>query len=703
MLPMDTDEAWDVAERLASEEGCSSATRRARRGGRACASPSGWPGGQAGRDRDAVPRSRRALLRGAARPTQSEQASSECVSAPTRRYRRGARRDLRARARELPERVCGIVVGPRAARSPTSAVACENIQNELHAEDPVAHPRDARTAYNLGAKDLFKLPKSLRGDAPADHLSLARRRAATPTSATTIRPPRDGGRAALPGRVRRRRRPGGRRARRRAVRLGRRGRAATSRSAATPQPRPGLSRRLENPTASPLPPPPPPPPLPSPPPCLPPPPPPPSPPPPSSLSPCKLRREVGSRFHAAGYRRMTPGAGPPPPSSLFRSLSPSPPTPSSPPSLPPLPPPSLPPPPLPPPPSPPPLPPSSLPLPSLPSPPSPSPPPPLSPPPSPSPTQYPPSSAPPHRKNRNPPPSAAGSRFPIGAALRATFAKGYGAPSCAPTCWPAWSSASSRCRCRWRSPSPSASRRSTASTPPSSPARVVALLGGCKFQVTGPTAAFVVILAPIVDQARARRAAHRRAAWPACCSSHGRRRAWAASSSTSPTRSRPASPPASPRSSRRCRSRTSSACKPARCPSTTSTSSARSGHARGTRRSWRARGRRVHVRAAARRCRASSRKIPAPLIAHRRRRGRRRCSRQLVPGFDVATIGTRFHTTVDGVDVAGIPPLSAAPALPWGDDAARLRPDPRAAARRRSPSPCWARSSRCCPRSSPTA
>ena len=32
---------------------------------------------------------------------------------------------------------------------------------------------------------------------------------------------------------------------------------------------------------------------------------------------------------------------------------------------------------------------------------------------------------------------------------------------------------------------------------------VVALLGGCKFQVSGPTAAFVVILAPIVDPARA--------------------------------------------------------------------------------------------------------------------------------------------------------------------------------------------------------
>ena len=48
---------------------------------------------------------------------------------------------------------------------------------------------------------------------------------------------------------------------------------------------------------------------------------------------------------------------------------------------------------------------------------------------------------------------------------------------------------------------------------------IVALLGGCKFQVTGPTAAFVVILAPIVHQARAVGPAHRRAAWRASCSS----------------------------------------------------------------------------------------------------------------------------------------------------------------------------------------
>jgi SulP family sulfate permease len=34
--------------------------------------------------------------------------------------------------------------------------------------------------------------------------------------------------------------------------------------------------------------------------------------------------------------------------------------------------------------------------------------------------------------------------------------------------------------------------------------------------------------------------------------------------------------------------------------------------------------------------------------------------------FTVATIGTRFHTTIGGVDVAGIPSVLPAPALPWG-------------------------------------
>ena len=76
-----------------------------------------------------------------------------------------------AHAREgYPEEVCGLIVGERAPGSATirylEARRCDNRQNALHAEDPVAFPRDARTAYNVGAKDLFFLDKSLRTERP---------------------------------------------------------------------------------------------------------------------------------------------------------------------------------------------------------------------------------------------------------------------------------------------------------------------------------------------------------------------------------------------------------------------------------------------------------------------------------------------------------------------------------------------------------
>jgi sulfate permease, SulP family len=46
------------------------------------------------------------------------------------------------------------------------------------------------------------------------------------------------------------------------------------------------------------------------------------------------------------------------------------------------------------------------------------------------------------------------------------------------------------------------------------------------------------------------------------------------------------------------------------------------------------------------------------------------------PGFQFATIGSRFHSTVDGHDYAGIPPLPPQPMIPWADGGmtfARLR------------------------------
>ena len=59
-----------------------------------------------------------------------------------------------------PEEVCGLILNGGGVRQ------SENRQNALHQEDPERFTRDARTAYNLGAKDLFFLDKSLRSDAP---------------------------------------------------------------------------------------------------------------------------------------------------------------------------------------------------------------------------------------------------------------------------------------------------------------------------------------------------------------------------------------------------------------------------------------------------------------------------------------------------------------------------------------------------------
>ena len=66
-----------------------------------------------------------------------------------------------AHAREgYPEEVCGFIVGGDETRR------CENRQNALHAEDPVAFPRDARTAYNLGARDILFLDRSQKSERP---------------------------------------------------------------------------------------------------------------------------------------------------------------------------------------------------------------------------------------------------------------------------------------------------------------------------------------------------------------------------------------------------------------------------------------------------------------------------------------------------------------------------------------------------------
>lgn len=45
-----------------------------------------------------------------------------------------------------PDECCGIVTGDRHNQT---VHICENIQNQLHAEDPERYPRDAHTAYTI--------------------------------------------------------------------------------------------------------------------------------------------------------------------------------------------------------------------------------------------------------------------------------------------------------------------------------------------------------------------------------------------------------------------------------------------------------------------------------------------------------------------------------------------------------------------------
>lgn len=60
------------------------------------------------------------------------------------------------------------------------------------------------------------------------------------------------------------------------------------------------------------------------------------------------------------------------------------------------------------------------------------------------------------------------------------------------------------------------------------------------------------------------------------------------------------------------------------------------------------------------------RRIPAPLVAIGVVTAATAALSRAVPAFAVATIGTRFHATVGDVTYAGIPPVLPSPALPWG-------------------------------------
>lgn len=62
-----------------------------------------------------------------------------------------------------------------------------------------------------------------------------------------------------------------------------------------------------------------------------------------------------------------------------------------------------------------------------------------------------------------------------------------------------------------------------------------------------------------------------------------------------------------------------------------------------------------------------SKRVPAPLLAILLVSLGVLVLQRIIPGFHVSTIGSRFQTTIDGVVVRGIPQLLPAPQLPWSD------------------------------------
>jgi len=59
-------------------------------------------------------------------------------------------------------------------------------------------------------------------------------------------------------------------------------------------------------------------------------------------------------------------------------------------------------------------------------------------------------------------------------------------------------------------------------------------------------------------------------------------------------------------------------------------------------------------------------RVPAPLVALTLATAVTAALHAYWPAFSVSTIGTRFHSVVHGVEVAGIPPIVPSPATPWG-------------------------------------
>ena len=58
---------------------------------------------------------------------------------------------------EYPSECCGVIVARNGSPGDRRLLACRNVQNDLHARDPVRYPRDARTAFNIDPRDLLRI------------------------------------------------------------------------------------------------------------------------------------------------------------------------------------------------------------------------------------------------------------------------------------------------------------------------------------------------------------------------------------------------------------------------------------------------------------------------------------------------------------------------------------------------------------------
>jgi len=58
---------------------------------------------------------------------------------------------------DYPSECCGVLLTRPGTATDRVLLSCRNVQDELHAKDPVRHPRDARTAYFIDPKDLLAI------------------------------------------------------------------------------------------------------------------------------------------------------------------------------------------------------------------------------------------------------------------------------------------------------------------------------------------------------------------------------------------------------------------------------------------------------------------------------------------------------------------------------------------------------------------